>query len=81
MKNFILHYFMAGYPCSQLAFRGRRNLGLSVTSPPLWGLAGSIPAPALINFDLSYRRGAIAFRVSISYKARNVDYCLKPLHT
>ena len=66
---------MAGYPCSQLAFRGRsrsvasaKNLGLSVTSPPLWGLAGSIPAPAFfLIFPLRKEEGDLIFEWSFFY--------------
>ncbi|MEH1861262.1 MAG: hypothetical protein V7L21_25435 [Nostoc sp.] len=50
---------------------GPKNLGLSVTSPPLWGLAGSIPAPAFVfDFYLTQERkeeGDLIFEWSFFY--------------
>ncbi|WP_420760028.1 hypothetical protein [Nostoc sp. CALU 546] len=47
MKHFILHTSWRVILVRNLPF-GAEELGLSVMSPPLWGLAGSIPAPAFV---------------------------------
>ncbi|WP_335226610.1 hypothetical protein [Nostoc sp.] len=43
--SFMLH---GGLSLFATCLSGPKNLGLLVMSPPLWGLAGSNPAPASV---------------------------------